>query len=191
MPRVMIPQFALRHLTFSAERHRTFYSHRVTQEGREMSATISQFRLRSAEHQVAFLERETGQWVRDHRDSLGCGEWEDGVAVVNGLFTEITFLDNRVQEAYFDGMPYVSELSDKIAELFRRWLALANAAESFATRFEKTEYEAAGLEDLRRGIRDVSACLDPSDEIGGWIERKRDAALEENAAGQAIEHLVD
>ena len=132
-----------------------------------MTATVSRFRLRAAEQRVGFLESESG-----------CDDPEGVAEELNVLCAELNRLDSRLQEAYFDGLPYSDVLSGGVADLFRRWLAVARAVET-----------TAGADELRRNVREVAAMLAPSDGIGGETERLRDAALAEHARGETVAGL--
>ena len=139
-----------------------------------MTATLSHFRVRSAEQRVGFLEREAERLPTDEDEQV------EVTAEVNRLYAELTLLDGRIQEAYFDGLPYSDDLNGKVTGLFRRWLTLAQKVQA-----------TAGTEQLLQNIREVAAALNPSDEMSEGIERLRDAALEQNAAGLTVAELVD
>ncbi|MCE9567044.1 MAG: hypothetical protein K8U57_34005 [Planctomycetes bacterium] len=156
-----------------------------------MSTKLPKNRIRYAESKVTFLEGEKEQWLKDHLEAQACLKSELFIRDVNQLLQDILWLDSEIQSDYCDGVPHDQSLSEKMEKLISRWYKLAVAVEVGATAFEKKGYSVEGVTDLRRGISEVGALLNPSDEVGGAIAALRDKALQSLNSGETLEGLVD
>jgi len=156
-----------------------------------MKTELPTGRVRYAESKVAFFESETEQWLKDHREAQACQESELLVRDLNVLLADMLQLDREVHTSYCEGMPYNEQLSKRIEQLFHRWCRVAMNVEVGASAFELKGYSVEGIVELRRGIKEVSAMIEPSDEVDGWMAKLRDDAIESHAKGTTIEGLVD
>ena len=156
-----------------------------------MGKTLPKGGVRYAESKVAFLEDESEQWLQDHYEAEACHNWGIFIRDVNVLLQDILRLDRDIQASYSDGVPFDKDLDDRVKSLFQRWHKLASDVEKVAIKFEEKGHSVDGVKDLRQGIEEVGALLDPSEVVDGWIDQLRQQAVASNSKGETIEGLVD
>jgi hypothetical protein len=145
-----------------------------------MTATISEYRFRSAQSKLDFLESEVASW----QNPLGL-ESQDFLADINQLYVDILQLDNNLQEAYFDGLPYSEELSGAVHSIATKWFLLAKRID-FNTSDINEE-----LTCLQKNLREAEAFLNPSTEMSEAMCELRDQAVVEHRNHLTLEGLVD
>ena len=147
--------------------------------------------VRYAEKKVAFFEAEAEEWLKDHREAQACQDCEAFIRDLNILLGDIRKAEHDLQAAYFDGLPFDAEMNGRVLALFRRWLHIAQEISDWADEFAQVGYAVDGLRDLRKGIAETAAMLDPAEEVGGWIAELEQRAIADNQAGRTTPGLVD
>ena len=147
-----------------------------------MGAIVSDYRIRSAEHRVDFFEAV----LRQHRIANACGEFEEILRDFNLLLAELLFLDSQLQEEYFEGKDYDSELGERFAVLFAKWVVIAQKLVEDAKRFEAEGHLVSGAETIRLGMLEVKSGLNPSDTVGEKLIQLRDQSVDEYRDGKSL-----
>jgi hypothetical protein len=148
-------------------------------------------RVRSTENRVLFLEGQIDQLLRDHHEAGQCSECEELLGELINLLDDITSLDSRLHELYYDGLPYSESLTVNIEGLYRRWLKLGTKSNELAVIFEAKGYAIDGITEFRIRCHEVEAIVDPSDELSDGFVKLEAQALQEDALGETLAGLVD
>jgi len=151
-----------------------------------VSTHLYSYRMRFAEERVNFFEND----LRDHRIAMACVDLECALNDLNILLAELLLLDSQLQDEYFDGKEYDEALSDRFANLFSRWLSVAEKLIDQADGFENRQHTVLSAEALRLAIREVKSGLAPSGSASDAIIELRDRAIEEHRRGETVPMLA-
>ena len=113
------------------------------------------------------------------------------VAQLVGLYEIQETIDIANDMAWMKDGPRCKEINEALNILWKRWLALAQHADSVASRLPRGGDEVGELAALRKLAVEVKAFLNPSYVISGKMLEFCEEAMAEYARGETLEGLVD
>jgi hypothetical protein len=141
--------------------------------------------LESADRKVKEAQELACEWtVEDSEAAENCSLVDTAVRNLNWALEELFKADVKSHAAYSNGMAYDQKFADLYEKMVEMWLTVAKVAESHAKHFEERGYEVEGIAELRDGLDEVEAMLNPSDEVNEEAEAEAIAAPH---AGETVE----